>query len=109
VSSKSNTSKFSARRSWVAAFGTAVTLRWLDQPAQRDLTRALPVRFADLGERAIARDPPLCQRRICRQRHIALHDHVEEGILTEERVVLDISPRSSPLASIAAPTCASLP
>src|SRR5215213_2013488 len=65
-------------------------LRLLDQPAQRDLAAGLAVLRADLGEVAVARDPPAGQGRVGGQHHVALVGQAQQRVLAEERVVLDL-------------------
>src|SRR5215217_8007766 len=89
-SAKSNTSKFSSRRSWLEAFGMGETLGLVEQPAQGDLAGRLAVRLADPRERLVAGHAAVGERGVGRDEHLALAREIEQPGLAKERVVLDL-------------------
>ena len=90
LSSKSKTSKFSTRRSWLEAFGIVHDLRLVEQPAQRDLAGGLAVRLADLAQRLVLRDLAAGERRVGGDHEVLLRRELDERVLAQEGVELDL-------------------
>ena len=90
LSSKSKTSKFSSRRSWLEAFGIVAHLRLVEQPPQRDLARGLAVALADLAQRRVARDLAAGERGVGGDHEVLLRRQLDELVLAQEGVELDL-------------------
>ncbi len=89
VSSKSKTSKFSSRRSWLGGLRDGGDVGLVEQPAQRDLAGGLAVPLADLPQRLLVQDLAAGERRVGGDHQVLLGQR-HQLVLAQQRVELDL-------------------